>query len=473
VDTLPPFSAPIIGEPRYRATPDDLWNISAATQISFNYESTDTVLFRLSDAEEWQTYSAGFILSGPEGPRIVQYRCRDQAGNFQPVQLLELNLDIQPPELAVDFGKPSHAAASGDMMNITLSTKVTLSASDNWSGVADLKYRTDGQSWKDYSGQFCFSNLSEGAHILAMTSSDRLGNGAQQISRFFVDLTPPVFTLMNISNGTFLYGAHWIWVNGSDGCGIGEVEYLVDNVLLSTAMVPPYDWLWHTSQASDGFHQLEARVADNIGNTAPASVTVATENIQPFTTITVGEPKYRAHPGDIYNVTWTTPFNLSVVHSFSGTVPVIPVWYTIDGSYYEGTSFTLLGLPNGRHNITFGSRGVSGLNETAKCISVEMDNMPPAPMIVGPLQDEVISGTVLVNVTETTNATDIRNCTLYYSTDSAIWNYIGTDANGLDGWNVTWDTTLVSNGNYWLKAEMADNLGNTASSMISVNVQNT
>jgi hypothetical protein len=149
------------------------------------------------------------------------------------------------------------------------------------------------------------------------------------------------------------------------------------------------------------------------------------------------------------------------------------VWYTIDGAYYEGTSFKLLGLPSGRHNLTYGSRGVSGLNETAKCISVELDNNPPAPVIVGPAQDEVVCATVLINVTDSTNATDIRNCTLYYSTDSVNWNCIGVDANGADGWNVTWDTTLISNGNYWLRAEMADNVGNIGFIMISVLVQNT
>jgi hypothetical protein len=130
-------------------------------------------------------------------------------------------------------------------------------------------------------------------------------------------------------------------------------------------------------------------------------------------------------------------------------------------------------MHNGRHDITYGSRGVSGLNETPKCISVELDNLPPAPSIAGPAQDEVVCGTVLVNVTEASNATDVLNCTVYYSTDSVNWKYVGVDANGLDGWNVTWDTSLLANGNYWIKAEMADFLGNRGSIMISVNVQNT
>jgi hypothetical protein len=469
VDTVPPFCAPIIGEPRYRASPDDIWNITVSTQIIFNHDSSDTVFFRFSDGDIWQKFSTGFLLSGSEGPRTVEYFSQDPAGNSQTVQTLEVRLDLLPPEMAADYGKPSYAGALGDMVNVTMATKVTLSARDNWSGVADLKYRLDGQPWKAYVGEFNFSGLTEGPHILTMTSLDRLGNGAQLMSRFFVDLTPPSFTMRNITNGTFLYGNHLIWINGSDGCGIGSVSYRVDNVPQSTAIAPPYDWLWQSSQASDDFHQVEARVQDNVGNTVSASVTVGTENDPPVTSVALGVPKYRAFPSDIWNVTWGTRFNLSCTHSFAGSGPT---WYSIDGNLRNGTSFDLIGLPNGRHNITYGSRGISGINETAKCISVNLDNRAPMPMIVGPVQDETINGSVLVNVTETTNATDVFNCTLYYSTDSVNWNCIGVDTNGLDGWNVTWDTTSVSNGNYWLKAEMTDQLGNMASSMISVNVQN-
>ena len=473
VDTVPPFSAPIIGEPRYRGGPDDRWNVSESTQISFNHESIDTLFFRFADTDVWQVFSTGFVLSGQEGPRQIQYRSRDLAGNYQPVQLLEMNLDVQPPVVSVDFGKPSFAAGPGDTMNVSHASRVALRATDNMSGVSELRYRLDGLAWNNYSGEFDLSGLPEGSHILATSSSDRLGNGAQQMSRFIVDSTPPVLTFRSITNGSYVFGDIRIWINASDACGIGSVGYFVDNIQFSTATSPPFEWIWHTSGVVDGFHQLDVRVQDNVGNTVSDSVTVATENTQPSTTISVGEPRYRASPGDIWNVTWSTSFNLSVMHSFSATTPIIPVWYTIDGVFNEGTTFKLLGRPNGRHNITFGSRGVSGLNETAKSISFELENIPPMPVIMGPIQDELVCGTVLVNVTEGTNATDIRNCTLYYSTDSVNWIFAGVDSNGMDGWNVTWDTTVLSNGNFWIKAEMVDFLDNRGSSMISVNVQNT
>src|SRR5207247_10159796 len=39
---------------------------------------------------------------------------------------------------------------------------------------------------------------------------------------------------------------------------------------------------------------------------------------------------------------------------------------------------------------------------------------------------------------------------------------IGTDANGADGWSVSWNTSFVSNDNHTLTAVGTDGLGNTA-----------
>jgi hypothetical protein len=287
--------------------------------------------------------------------------------------------------------------------------------------------------------------------------------------QFCIDLAPPVFSFQNLSNATFLNGKRLVSIVGADRSGIASVSYLVDGVAQFTQYTAPYDWLWDTSQLSDDSHLVQARAQDHVGNIATISVTVGTENTMPVTTIAIGEPKYRASTQDIWNVTGSTLFNLSVVHTGHSD---IPTWYTIDGVYREGTSFKLQGLPGGPHNLTYGSRGLSGLNETAKCITVRVDNQPPQPIITSPLQSDIVVGNISVNASEITGATDVRNCTFFRSQDSINWIEIGVDDDGSDGWSVFWNTTAMANGNYWIMAEMVDFLGNKASQSIAVLVQN-
>lgn len=470
VDTVPPFAAPSIGEPRYRASPDDLWNVTQATPIGFTHEATETVFFRFSDNETWQNYSNPFVLGGDEGTWTVQYYSRDGAGNAQSVQVLGLHLDTRPPVLSIGFGSPSFAAAPGDVLNLTTSTRVLISSKDNWSGVKEVKYRLDSKPFIPYTGELNLSGMPEGLHVISATSTDRLGNGAPLLmEQFFIDMTPPVFNFQNLSNGTFLNGKRLINVVGADRSGIASVSYLVDNVAQYTQYSPPYDWLWDTSQLSDDSHLVQARAQDHVGNIAGIGVTVGTENTVPSTTLAIGEPKYRAAPLDTWNVTGSTFFNLSVVHTGHSD---IPTWYTIDGVYSEGRSFKLQGLPNGPHNLTYGSRGLSGLNETAKCITVNIDNQPPQPVITGPLQSDIVLGNISLNASEVTGATDVRNCTFSYSQDTVNWIEIAVDDNGADGWSVFWNTTSVANGNYWIQAEMVDLIGNKAFQSIVVLVQN-
>jgi len=49
---------------------------------------------------------------------------------------------------------------------------------------------------------------------------------------------------------------------------------------------------------------------------------------------------------------------------------------------------------------------------------------------------------------------------------------IGIDSNGEDGWNITWDTTKVGNGGYFIYATMVDYLGNSKTAEIWIMVIN-
>ena len=147
-------------------------------------------------------------------------------------------------------------------------------------------------------------------------------------------------------------------------------------------------------------------------------VRMASDNTPPLTSVDIGTPKYRPAPSGDWRVSSKSRFQLN---STDATSMVASTWYMIDGAYHVGTSFFLLSLPDGGHNITFGSIDNSGNNETPQNISVFLDNTPPVPSIQTPLQNAIVNGSVTVIANESTGANDVKDCVFSYSLDLVTW----------------------------------------------------
>jgi hypothetical protein len=105
-------------------------------------------------------YAGAFNITA-QGIHTVSYFSRDLAGNFAVLSSLSVNIDETPP----------HTTAS---LSGTLSVQVTLTATDNLSGVASTVYQLDGGSVLTYSGPFMVS--STGSHTVLFYSTDKAGN---------------------------------------------------------------------------------------------------------------------------------------------------------------------------------------------------------------------------------------------------------------------------------------------------------
>jgi hypothetical protein len=106
-------------------------------------------------------------------------------------------------------------------------------------------------------------------------------------------------------------------------------------------------------------------------------------------------------------------------------------------------------------------------------IVVEVDNTIPMPEIINPSDGDMISGTVYIVVEEISGQADVDYCDFEHSIDGSTWTYIGTDKDGGDGWSISWDTTEVECGNYFIRATMVDVGGDEGYNMIEVTVDNT
>jgi parallel beta-helix repeat protein len=114
-------------EPGGSGVKEICWQLSGATQSAFRCQGGGSVAFTI----------------GSEGTTIVEYQARDNVGNEEPKQRLEVRLDKTPPtgSLTINDGAAS-----------TTSTTVTLriTANDNLSGVAEMRFSNDGRTWSDW-----------------------------------------------------------------------------------------------------------------------------------------------------------------------------------------------------------------------------------------------------------------------------------------------------------------------------------
>jgi hypothetical protein len=473
IDTVAPFAYPEIDEPKYRAQPTDPWNITQLTLLSFRLNlssgSPEKVFYRSSDADDWTEYSGTFQLTGADRTISLQYYSQDIAGNAQPVEALPLFLDNSPPSLGLTLGSPNYAFQAGDIVNVSLSTLVTVSATDDGAGIAETTYRIGGQNVTPYAAPFRLSG-NDGPVLITIISTDRLGSKNSTLLRLNLDVSPPDFSVQSLSSGILSKGVHRTTVTGSDISGIARVSYIVDGQTVAVSSEAPYEWAWDTAGVPDGDHPVQVRVEDNVGNEDSAFFNVKTDNSAPVTTVDIGTPRYRLSANDLWNVSSKTKFNLTGTDPFSG---LTTSWYTVDGAYVEAASFVLdKSLPDGRHNITFGSRDRSGNNETAQALTVVLDKSPPVLVMTEPSQSNQLSGLVNIVAAESSGAKDVAGCTFSYSVDGVTWIDIWTDQNSTSNWNCQWNTLTVNNGNYWLRALMYDRLDNSAQAMVQISVIN-
>jgi hypothetical protein len=130
---------------------------------------------------------------------------------------------------------------------------VTLSASDNLSGVAVTQYRLDGGAWTTYIAPFQVTG--DGSHTLQFYSTDNVGNvESTQSVTFSIDTTPPTLAPSVSPNPVLLNGSAIASPNATDATsGVASASCAAVNT------------------SSVGAKTVLCTATDFAGNTAPAS----------------------------------------------------------------------------------------------------------------------------------------------------------------------------------------------------------
>src|SRR5881396_1813277 len=173
--------------------------------------------------------------------------------------------DITPPVTTY-----SAAGSSGTSSWYTSSVTVTLTATDDSSGVAAIHFRTDGGAWQSYASPFTVS--SAGSHAIDYYSSDSSGNNeALRSVTVKIDSTAPSSSVAlagtQAVDGSYISSVDVTLTSTDATSGIQSSEYRVDGgAWRSYASVFPV--------SGNGTHTLEYHATDVASNVETAKSSV-------------------------------------------------------------------------------------------------------------------------------------------------------------------------------------------------------
>ncbi|OLD91508.1 hypothetical protein AUG86_01185 [Euryarchaeota archaeon 13_1_20CM_4_64_14] len=250
----------------------------------------------------------------------------------------------------------------------TSAVTVTLSATDDSSGVAVIHFRTNGGAWQSYSGPFTFQ--AAGSHAIDYYSTDYSGNNETLRSvTVNIDGTAP-------SSSVQLAGTQ-----AGDGSYISTVDVTVTStdatsgVQLAQYRVDGGAWRSYSAAfpvSGNGTHTVDYYATDVAGNLESAKslvVRISGSSFGPPVTVlhvagTAGQNGWYISRVNV-TLTATSP---------SGTG--IFTMYSVDGSGWTQYAQTFM-MAEGRHTLDYQSWDSAGFVEPKGSTSIDIDLTPP------------------------------------------------------------------------------------------------
>jgi hypothetical protein len=372
-----------------------------------------------------------------------------------------------------------------------LSGTVTLgaTASDTGSGVANVKIQRSpagAGTWTDvctdssspYSCSFDTTAVGDALYDFRAVATDNvaLTNNSTVANRRIDNVVP---TVSLTDPGANIRGTISLDATASDGGGILNVKIQRSPATLNswtdvcTDATSPYSCSTDTSTwGGDGLYDLRAIATDNASRTATSMVTNRrVDNTLPTVTTT--------DPGA--NLRGTITLNATANDTGSG-VSSVTIQRSPAGAGTWTDVCTDLSSPYscaGVDTTTWGGDGLYDLravtidvagnpNTSATVANRRVDNTAPTAGLTDP-GSPLRGATVTLNATGTdTGGSGVLNVKIQRApTGGSTWTDICTDNSS--PYSCTWNTTLVTDGGYDLRAVTTDNAGNSTNSSLVVN----
>jgi hypothetical protein len=297
----------------------------------------------------------------------------------------------------------------------------------------------------------------DGTYDLRTVATDNAGNSSPSpvVSGRRVDNTPPSATID--SPAPYVRGVVGLSATTSDsGSGISMTSYQFSGDGGATWTTTPASW--NTALSSDGLYRVRVVATDNAGNQATdASGSFRVDNTPPTAVLT--------DPGA--NLRGTVDLASTASDSGSGVDTVTyersaagaGTWTSIPASW--NTTSVSDGLYDLR--VVVVDRAGNRTNSAPRA-GIRVDNTPPNVTLDNPVSNSDVAATVTLASTATDTGSGLAGPVTYeYRTASPVGAWTATPA--------AWNTTLLPDGGYDLRATAVDRAGNTKQSNVAANVR--
>ena len=382
------------------------------------------------DGAGWTEYTAPFDVTAP-GEHTVAYRATDEAGNTSEAGSVTFTVveptteDTVPPVVT-----PQVDGELDDDGSYVGSATVTLTATDDDSGVESVEYDLDGAGYVDYTEPVVLSE--PGMHMLEYRATDGAGNTSQtemlHVTVVAPDTTAPTVTAEvsgeQGADGAYV-GAASVSLSADDDSGVESVEYDLDGTGW-TAYTAPFD------VTTPGEHTVAYRATDSAGNTSEAGSVTFTV-VEPTEEDTTAPEVSSAVTGDLDDdgaYVGSATVTLTATDDATG---VESVEYDLDGAgwtaYTEPVVVDEVGEHTVRYRATDGAGNTSAPGSATFVVTEQAAEDTTAPEVSADVVGEQdADGAYLGSATVTLTATDDESGveSVEYDLDGAGWTAYDT-----------------------------------------------
>jgi hypothetical protein len=299
---------------------------------------------------------------------VLKYYAADNVGNAENPKSREYTVDLTAPT-------SSHAVSMPKLDDIiSPKAKITLSFSDNLSGVNNTKYYFDNASALLYYNPISLWSLTDGNHTLTYYSRDNVRNEeVKKTYNFYLDKIAPVVSQeivgdLSTTNCKYISSRTTIKLTATDNkAGVEKIFYSIDGSGQNTYSAP------FKIPTRDGRHSIAYWGVDKVTNLASKKyLTVCMDNTKPASYISYGKPQFFTR--DTLFINKNTPVTLTPRDYGSG---ILKTEYSVNdaGTMTYNSPYQI--PEEGYKTIKFYSTDKVNNVEDAKTSNCFVDNTPP------------------------------------------------------------------------------------------------
>jgi len=214
------------------------------------------------DNATWITYTSRFTIT-EEGETTVFYRSTYKNGSEEATKFRTIRIDATVPYGSVQIN-------DNDTYTNSISAKLTLTAIDEVSGIAEMRFSNDNISWSSWQPYLPLKNSSliagDGNKTVYVHFKDNAGLISEPIfDTIILDTTPPLLNATSPSQNYVINSSKVTatWAGNDATSGIKQYEIRIDD----SHWVNTGTNTTHTFESiADGNHTIEIKVSDNAGN---------------------------------------------------------------------------------------------------------------------------------------------------------------------------------------------------------------